>query len=74
MNSSSYLTLRQYIYIYKNVRVCVCMFGHNSGTPGAISTKPGTHIPICMCKSLMYVIYINIYIYLQSINFAREFG
>jgi hypothetical protein len=42
------------VYIY----VCVCMSGHNSGTPGAISTKLGTHIAICMCKSLMYVLYI----------------
>jgi hypothetical protein len=33
--------------------VCVCMSGHNSGTPGAISTKLGTHIAICMCKNLM---------------------
>jgi hypothetical protein len=38
--------------------VCVCMFEHNSGTPGAISTKLGTHIAICMCKNLMYVLYI----------------
>jgi hypothetical protein len=36
------------------------MFGHNSGTPGAISTKLGTHIAICMCKNLMYVLYIYI--------------
>jgi hypothetical protein len=34
------------------------MFGHNSGTPGAISTKLDTHIAICMCKNLMYVLYI----------------
>jgi hypothetical protein len=34
------------------------MFGHNSGMPGAISTKLGTHIVICMCKKLMYVLYI----------------
>jgi hypothetical protein len=34
----------------------VCMSGHNSGTPGAISTKLGTHIAICMCKNLMYVL------------------
>jgi hypothetical protein len=39
------------------------MFEHNSGTPGAISTKLGTHIAICMCKNLMYIIYIHIYIY-----------
>jgi hypothetical protein len=37
----------------------VCMSGHNSGTPGAISTKLGTHIAICMCKNLMYVLYIS---------------
>jgi hypothetical protein len=34
------------------------MSGHNSGTPGAISTKLGTHIAICMGKNLMYVLYI----------------
>jgi hypothetical protein len=34
------------------------MSGHNSGTPSAISTKLGTHIAICMCKNLMYVLYI----------------
>jgi hypothetical protein len=46
--------------------VCVCMgvfmciSGHNSGTPGAISTKLSTHIAIyiCVCKNLMYVLYI----------------
>jgi hypothetical protein len=38
--------------------VCVCMSGHNSGTPGAISTKLGTHIAICICKNLVYVLYI----------------
>jgi hypothetical protein len=38
--------------------MCVCMTGHNSGKPGAISTKLGTHIAICMCKNLMYVLYI----------------
>jgi hypothetical protein len=35
----------------------VCMSGHNSGTPRAISTKLGTHIAICMCKNLMFYIY-----------------
>jgi hypothetical protein len=40
------------------VCVCVCMSEHNSGTPGAISTKLVTHIAICMCKNLMYVLYI----------------
>jgi hypothetical protein len=34
------------------------MFEHNSGTPGAILTKLGTHIAICMCKNRMYVLYI----------------
>jgi hypothetical protein len=38
------------------VCVFVCMFRHNSGTSGAISTKLGTHIAICMCKNLMYVL------------------
>jgi hypothetical protein len=36
------------------------MSGHNYGTPGAISTTLGTHIAICMCKNLMYVLYIYI--------------
>jgi Na+-transporting NADH:ubiquinone oxidoreductase subunit NqrD len=31
------------------------MFKHNSGTPGAISTKLGTNITICMSKNLMCV-------------------
>jgi hypothetical protein len=39
--------------------VFVCMFGHNSGMPRAISTKLGTHMALCMCKNLMYVL--NIY-------------
>jgi hypothetical protein len=40
--------------------VCVCVFQHNSGTPGAISTKLGTHMAICMYiyKSYVYIIYI----------------
>jgi hypothetical protein len=40
--------------------VCVCVFmsRHNSGMRGAISTKLGTHIAVCMCKNLMYVLYI----------------
>jgi hypothetical protein len=50
--------------MYVCVCVCVCMFEPNSGTPGAISTKLGTHIAICMCKNLMYVLYIYIYIYI----------
>jgi hypothetical protein len=33
----------------------VCVFEHNSGTPGAILTKLGTHIAICMCKNFMYI-------------------
>jgi hypothetical protein len=41
-----------------DVCVYVCMSGHNFGTPGAILTKLGTHIAICMCKNLMYVLYI----------------
>jgi hypothetical protein len=40
------------------VCVCVCMLEHNSGKPGTISTKLGTHIATCMCKNLMYVLYI----------------
>jgi hypothetical protein len=55
------------IPIEMDVCLCVCfMPGHNSGTPGAISTKLGTHIAICMCKNLMYVLYI--FISLASIS------
>jgi hypothetical protein len=46
------------------VYICVCMSEHNSGTPGAISTKLGTHIAISICKNLIYVLYI----------FRREHG
>jgi hypothetical protein len=42
------------------VCVCVCVSEHNSGTPGAISTKLGTHIAVCMCKNLTYAVYIYI--------------
>jgi hypothetical protein len=41
-----------------SIKMDVCMSGHNSGTPGAISTKLGTRIAICMCKNLVYVLYI----------------
>jgi hypothetical protein len=40
------------IYTYKKMDVCVymcvcvCVSGHSSGTPGAISTKLGMHIAI----------------------------
>jgi hypothetical protein len=57
-------TVNLSIYIYKNgcsciyVYIYIYMSGHNYGTPGAISTKLGTHIAICMCKNLMYVLYI----------------
>jgi hypothetical protein len=47
------------------------MFGHNSGTPGAISTELGTHMAVCMCKNLLYILYI---FYLLSIIFSREEG
>jgi hypothetical protein len=37
------------------------MFQHNSGTPGAISTKLATHMTICIYKSYIYIIYLYIY-------------
>jgi hypothetical protein len=48
--------------------MCVCVFEHNSGTPGAISTKLGTHMALCMYKNLIYIFY------LLSIIFSREDG
>jgi hypothetical protein len=33
------------------------MFGHNSGTPGAISTKVGIHVTVCMYKNRMYILF-----------------
>jgi hypothetical protein len=62
-----------FVCMYVCVRVCVCMFGHNSGTPGAISTKLGTRMALCMCKNLMYILYIYIF-YLLSIIFSRGNG
>jgi hypothetical protein len=55
------------------VFVCVCVYvsGHSSGTPGAISIKLGTHIIICMCKNLMYVLYI---FHREDGVGSREFG
>jgi hypothetical protein len=47
------------------------MSGNNSGTPGAISTKFGTHIAVCMCKNLMYVLYI---FHREDGVGGREFG
>jgi hypothetical protein len=49
------------------------MSGHNPGTPGAISTKLGTHIAICMCKNIMYVLYIYIFHRENGVG-GREFG
>jgi hypothetical protein len=61
--SSIYVTcVLQFSNLYLSISikrdVCVCMYEHNSGTPGAILTKLGTHIAICMCKNLIYVLYI----------------
>jgi hypothetical protein len=37
----------------------VCMFQHNSGTPGTISTKLGTHMAIYIYKNnILYIMYI----------------
>jgi hypothetical protein len=49
----------------------VCMSGHSSGTPGAILTKLRTHIAICMCKNIMYVLYI---FHREDGVGGREFG
>jgi hypothetical protein len=38
----------------------VCIVGHNSGMSGAISTKLGTHMAVCMYKNLMYILYVYI--------------
>jgi hypothetical protein len=57
------------------VYVCVCMSGHNSGTPGAISTKLGTNIAIRM--RLMYVLclmYVCMYVMYVLYIFRREDG
>jgi hypothetical protein len=49
------------------------MSGHNSGTPGAISTKLGTHIATCMCKNLIYILFIYIFCREDGVG-GREFG
>jgi hypothetical protein len=49
--------------------MCMCMFEHNSGTPGAILTKLGTGMAVCMYKNLIYIfyyIYIIYFIYIQG--------
>jgi hypothetical protein len=53
--------------------VCVCMSGHNSGTPGEISTNLGTHIAICMCKNVMYLLCTCIFRREDGVG-GREFG
>jgi hypothetical protein len=65
------ISIKMDVCVY--VCVCVCMSGHNSGTPGAISTKVGTHIAICMCKNLMYVLYIYIFRREDGVG-SKEFG
>jgi hypothetical protein len=46
-------TISDYVLIKSiSIKMDVCMSGHNSGTPGVISTKLGTHVAICMCKNL----------------------
>jgi hypothetical protein len=67
------VTLLLSIPIKMDVCVCVCMSGHNSGMPGAISTKFGKHIAICMCKNLMYVLYTCIFRREDGMG-GREFG
>jgi hypothetical protein len=42
--------------------VCVCMFQHKSGKPGAISTKLGTYMTISIYIK-MDVCFVCIYIY-----------
>jgi hypothetical protein len=50
-----YIYIYYIIYINKNL----CMFQHNSGTPGAISTKLGTHMAIYIYTNIiLYIIYI----------------
>jgi hypothetical protein len=46
------------VCVYVCVCVCVCVSRHNSGTPGAISTKLGIHIAICMRKNVVCALYI----------------
>jgi hypothetical protein len=57
-----YLYIKMYVCMY----VCACMFHHNSGTPGVISIKLGTHMTICIYKnlintSILYIYFISIY-------------
>jgi hypothetical protein len=49
-------------HLVRKIKGLITPDRHNSGTPGAISTKLGTHTTICMYKNLMYI-YIYIYIY-----------
>jgi hypothetical protein len=75
--------------IYLNLTSIVRRFGlfiqrifprprlYNSGTPGVISTKLGTHIAICMCKNVMSVclsvcLSTYLHIYPSSISIKME--
>jgi hypothetical protein len=51
------------MYVCVCVCVCVSVCVRLCGTPGATSTKLGTHMTICMYKNLVLYIYIYIYIY-----------
>jgi hypothetical protein len=37
-----------YIYTHTHPHIYIYMSQHNSGTPGAISTKLGTHMAVCI--------------------------
>lgn len=46
--------------------MCVCMFQHNSGTPGAISAKLGTHMTHNLGTKIVYSTFKLIWTLLQA--------
>jgi hypothetical protein len=58
-----FLRLQTVQNLVRKIKEYITPDRHNSGTPGAISTKLGTHMSVCMYKIIMYFIYIYRYIY-----------
>jgi hypothetical protein len=50
------------------------MLQHNSGTPGAISTKLGPHMAVCMYKNLLYILYLRSIIFRGEMMWEASMG
>jgi hypothetical protein len=50
--------LRSVQNLVRKIKGYVTADRHNSGAPGAISTKLGKHMTICMYKNLVYILFL----------------